>query len=195
MHRLPSQSLLKLGGNQMTRQFVPSMKRAHGSGAIFPLSCARNHLFSINYHHEGGDHHWYIIPASQRNLLQQIINQQNCSICLDHGQFLIDPSLLDKNNIRYHRIVQRPNEFIVLSAGTLSQSFAEDASWRESICFALPSWIEEGHASISTLSCQCNIHRNYLSETIDLSPFRHELIQRYIISQLNQKSFHSKGLF
>jgi hypothetical protein len=149
------------------------------------LTSAHQHLFSVDYHHEGGAHHWYIIPPGQREALQRIIDHQNSSICLDHGQLLIDPSTLDKNHIRYHRIVQLPNEFIVLSAGTLAQGFTEDASWSESIAFALPSWIEEGHANISLPLCQCNILQYSLPKTIDISLFRHELIQRYITSHLN----------
>jgi hypothetical protein len=196
IHRLPNQSLLKLGGSKLTRQFVPCLKRAHGPGSIFPLNCDKERLFSINYHHEGGNHHWYFIPNHQRNNLKKLINQQNCSFCIDHGQLFIDPLVLDKNNIRYHRIIQRPNEFIVLSSGTLSQSFTEDASWTESISFALPSWIIEGHANSS---CQCHSYQDSISKIIDLNLFRHELIQKYIISQLNiqnhDKSLTLKGFF
>lgn len=199
IHRLPTQSLLKLGGSKITRQFVPCMKRSYKSGGIFPLSCVQHHLFSIDYHHEGSDHHWYIIPNSQRDSLQKLINKTNSLICLDHEQLLIDPFILNKNNIRYHKIIQHQNEFIVLSAGTLTQSFTEDGTWNESISFALPSWIEEDHANIYHLSCQCNIHQDYLLNKIDLNLFRHELIQKYIISQLNiqnhDKSLTLKGFF
>jgi len=178
-HRLPNQSLLKLGGKKVTGQFAPCVRRAHQSGAIFPLTCARQRLFSIDYHHEGGARHWYIIPPSERNIIQKLLDQQKCSFCLDHGELLIDPSVLDKHNIRYYRLIQRPNQFVVLSAGTLSQSFTEDQTWNESIDFALPSWIEEGHANAP--SCQCNS----LPSTIDVNLFRHELIQSYISTHLH----------
>ena len=185
IHRLPNQSLLRLGGTKIARQFVPCVRRAHQSGAIFPFTCAQQRLFSIDYHHEGADHHWYIIPARERESLQKIIDQQSFPTCLDHGQLFIDPSVLDRNHIRYHRIVQHANEFIVLSAGTLAQSFTYGASWSESISFALPSWIEHGHASISTLSCSCNIPDEHLSKTIDITLFKPELVQRYMASYLN----------
>ncbi|CAF1214833.1 unnamed protein product [Rotaria sp. Silwood1] len=183
--RLPTQSLLKLCGKKVTHQFVPCVTRAHGPGAIFPLTSAQQRLFSVNYHHEGGAHHWYIIPTCEREVLRKIIDHQNTSICFDHGQLLIDPSVLDKNDIRYYRIIQRPNEFIVLSAGTLAQSFTEDASWSESIAFALPGWIEEGRANLSIPPCQCNFPQDSLPETIDITLFTHERIQEYITSHLN----------
>ena len=66
------------------------------------------------------------------------------------GQIIIDPLVLDKYHVRYHRIVQNPNEFIVLSASAVFQSFTTSANWGESIVFALPSWIEEAHHSSST---------------------------------------------
>ncbi len=185
IHRLPNQSLLKLAGRKVVRQFVPYVRRAHEPGSIFPLTSAHQRLFSVNYHHEGGAHYWYVIPTSERQVLQKIIGHQNPSICLDHGQILIDPSVLDKNHIRYYRTIQRPNEFIVLSAGTLAQSFTEDASWSESIDFALPGWIEEGYANVSVPPCQCKISQEFLPETIDVRLFTHELIQRYITSHLN----------
>ncbi|CAF0927250.1 unnamed protein product [Adineta steineri] len=195
LHRIPNQSLLKLGGRKLTNQFVPCVKRAQGPGAIFPLMSARQHLFSIDYHHEGGDHHWYIIPSNQREALQNLIEQQNLSICLDHGQLFIDPSVLDKNCIRYHRIIQHPNEFIVLSAGTLTQSYSEDTSWSESISFALPSWIEDGHATISLLPCQCHVEQNCVVDTIDVALFKQELIQKYITSYLQTTANDETSVF
>jgi hypothetical protein len=185
IHRFSSQSLLKLGGSKATRQFVPCVRRAHGCGAIFPLTSAQQRLFSIDYHHEGGVHYWYIIPTRERDALRKAIDHQNSSACLDHGQLLVHPSVLDKNHIRYHRIIQRPNEFVVLSAGTLAQSFTENASWSESIAFALPSWIEEGHASVSVSSCQCNIPDDSLPNTINATLFSEDLVQKYITSHLN----------
>ncbi|CAF1154604.1 unnamed protein product [Adineta steineri] len=184
LHRIPYQSLLKLGGRKLTNQFVPCIKRAHGPGAIFPLMSARQHLFSIDYHHEGGNHHWYIIPAHQREVLQNLSDQQNASTCLDHGQLFIDPLALDKSLIRYYQTIQHPNEFIVLYAGTLAQSYTEDISWSESINFALPSWIEEGHANIPLLPCQCHIEQNCTVNTIDVSLFKQESIQKYVTSYL-----------
>lgn len=185
IHRLPNQSILKLGGTKLTRSILPCVRRAHGPGAFSPLTSARRNLFSIDYHHEGGAHHWYVIPASEREALRRIFGHHNVSLCLDHGQLLIDPSVLDKNHIRYNRIIQHPNEFIVLSAGTLTQSFAEDASWSESIVFALPSWIEEDHATTSVALCQCDIPQSLLLDTMDMTLFKRDLIQKYISSHLD----------
>lgn len=194
IHRLPKQSILNLAGKKIVNQFVPCVRRAHKSGAIFPLNCSQQRLFSINYHHEGGNHHWYIIPNDQRDSLKKVLNEANSSACLDHGQLFINPLLLDKNQIRYYRAIQHSNEFIVLSSGTLSQSFTENASWSESIDFALPSWIERDYANRSPSLCQCNIPFNTLSETIDPSLLKPKLTQRYFTSYINPKLLDSKGL-
>lgn len=185
IHRLPRQSLLKLGGNKVIDQFFPRLTRAHGPGGIFPLASARQRLFLLDYNHEGGARHWYIIPARERETLQKAIQQRNPSICLEHQELLIDPSVLDKHHIRYHRLVQYPNEFVVLAAGALSQSFMEDAGWNESIAFALPNWVTEGHASAQHLPCQCSINVISLPETIDVRLFRHQLIKKYTATHLN----------
>ncbi|CAF1061803.1 unnamed protein product [Adineta steineri] len=77
----------------------------------------------------------------------------------------------DKYYIRYHRIIQHSNEFIVLLAGTISQSFTEDACWTESIPFALASWIKDGHSNNQNSTCQCQINHFLKTQTIDNTLF------------------------
>jgi len=185
IHCVPKQSLLQLGGTKITKQFTPCLSRAHGPGAVFPLSSAQQRLSLLVYHHQGGPRHWYIIPAYEREALRKILQRQSFSNCLEHEELLIDPMVLDKHHIRYHRLAQYPNEFVVLSAGAIAQSFTEDASWSESIPFALPSWIEDGHANARDSSCQCNINLFSLPTPIDISLFTYELIQKYIKKCLN----------
>ena len=182
IHRLPKQSLLKLCGKKVARQFVPRIRKAYGPVSIFTLSSNRLDLFSIDYHHDGGNRYWYIIPNCERSAFKSLIDRQYPSLCLDHEQLLIHPSVLDKNFVRYHRIVQSPNEFVVLSAGALAQSFTDGASWSESVDFALPSWIEDGHATNHAFTCQCDISVDPLRETIDIKLFKREAMQKYITS-------------
>ena len=185
IHSIPRQSLLKVGGTKVTNQFVSSLTKAHGPGSIYSLSSAQQRLFLLVYHHSGGPRHWYIIPSYERENLRKILQNQNSSNCLEHGKLLINPLVFDKHHIRYHRIVQHPNEFVVLSAGALSQSFTEDVSWSESIPFALPSWIEDGHAIETDPPCQCN--KNIFSRTkkINVGLFKSKRIQKYIDTYLN----------
>jgi hypothetical protein len=126
---LPKQSLLKLGGSQTINQFLPVLTKSHGSGANIPLNYTRQHLSSLIYHHCGGARHWYIIPNSEIKNLEQLVLNENLPVCLNHNQLLIDPQVFDKHNIRYYKIIQHPTEFVILSSGSLSQSFFEDSSW------------------------------------------------------------------
>jgi hypothetical protein len=198
IHQLPRQSLLRLCDDNILQQFVPSLIRTDGPGAIFPLACARQRLFSFNYHHEGGVRYWYIIPASEREALEHAFQGQMTSNCLEHGQVLIDPLMLDKYNIRYYRITQQPNEIVALAAGVLSQSFNGDATWSESIDFALPSWLDDGHASART-SCSCKSNLITTPETIDVKVFNPVLVQQYITNNLHiiigDKSSPNTGWF
>jgi hypothetical protein len=194
IHRLSKESILKLGGNKATRNLFSFIRRAHEAGAIFPLSSIEDDLFSIDYHHGGGAQYYYFIPNSERKHLQTIIDQKNLSLCLNHQQLFINPSLLDKYNIRYYRTIQYPNEFVVLSSGTFSQSFVKDQCWIESILFALPSSIQSTYSTLSYPKCQCNI--SILA--IERSLFRDELIQKYIDLYTNigndNQSLTIKGL-
>jgi len=187
IHGFPRQSLLKLGGSKVFKQFIPRLTRAHGPGAIFPLACARQRLNLLDYHHDGGARHWYVIPTREREILREIVQRDNPSVCFEHQELLIDPSVLDKHHIRYHRLVQYPNEFIVLAAGALAQSFMDDASWNESIEFALPSWIKDCSASARESLCACTVNLCSLPKTIDVSSFTHHRILEYISVYLNIK--------
>jgi len=184
IHLLPQRSLLKLCSSRLSSQFVPSLIRAHGPGAMFPLASARQRLFSFNYHHAGGVRYWYIVPASERAALERALQQQKTSICLDHGCVLIDPLMFNKYKIRYHRLIQKPNEIVVLAAGALSQSFTENAIWSESVDFALPSWLEDEHAN-AKISCACRWNIDSLPETIDVKLFNRTVIEQYIRTNLN----------
>lgn len=184
LHDLTSQSLLRLGGRKVIKHLQPCLRRAHGPGAIFPLASAQQKLFSIDYHHQGGNRHWYIIPNSERAVVQKILDEQHAPFDLDHGQLFINPSVLDDMRVRYHRTIQRPGEFLVLSAGSLAQSFSEDASWNEVVLFALPSWINDGYAKLPFFRCQCTTHERTLSNAIDIGLFRSASIRKYVSKYL-----------
>lgn len=186
MCRLPSRSILKLGGSYLTRRFSPCIKRIHDGGGIFPLNSAQFNLSSINYHRDGGVIYWFIIPNSERENLRKVLNEEenNCnSLCLDHQQLFLSPEFFEKHNIRYYKMCQYPNEFIVLYNGTLTQSFSISSSWSESVEFALPSWIEEDCARESYLQCQC-FNKKDLSLNINMDLFCPERIQKYIQNHL-----------
>ncbi|CAF1408681.1 unnamed protein product [Adineta steineri] len=124
IHSIPKQSLLQLGGNKVLDHIVSSLTRSNGPGGIYPLSNNEHELFSLTYHHQGGPLHWLIIPVYQREHLRRIINEENPLICLEHGRLLIDPLFLDE----HHKLIQYPNQFVILSTRVLSQSFTEDSS-------------------------------------------------------------------
>ncbi|CAF1004261.1 unnamed protein product [Adineta steineri] len=183
-----TQIITKISGNKVLDHIVSCLTRSSGPGGIYPLSNNEQELFSLVYHHQGGPRHWLIIPAYQREYLRKIVNEENSLICLEHGQLLIDPLFLDKHHIKYHKLIQRPNEFIILSAGILSQSFTEDSSWSESIPFALPSWIQQGYAFPSRSHSQCNLHLFASSIPIHLNLLENEFILQYLDTSTNQQN-------
>ena len=179
IYQVPRRSILRLGGSHLINNIIPCLNRAHVPGSFSALASTVHKLFSLNYMHEGGAQHWYFIPKSEREALQQLFQQRNISACLDHGQILIDPSFLDQNHIRYYRVKQHPSEFLVLSTGTLAQSFAENTSCSESIAFALPNWVGQHYQ----LTCECSddsIYAEGVPRKINMTYFRNELTQRYI---------------
>ncbi|CAF1162180.1 unnamed protein product [Adineta steineri] len=174
-HQLPYQSLLKLSGKQFCKKYSSTLIKAHGPVVIFPLSSNKQDLCQLNYHHEGDA-------------------QTNPSICLGHDEILIDPLLLNKYNIRYKKVIQKPNEILILSGGILSQSFTQNEILCESIHFALPSWFYNEFPKNSSL-CHCKLSSNLnKDESIDLSVYNDESIQGYIQKYLQLNTNQDKDL-
>ncbi|CAF1016670.1 unnamed protein product [Adineta steineri] len=108
----------------------------HELAAIFLISSNKQNLCQLNYHHEGGVRYWYIITVEQRKKFEDLFQENNPSICIEHDEILIDPLLFDKHNIKYKKVTQKPNEILILSSGILPQSFTQDEILSESIDFA-----------------------------------------------------------
>ncbi|CAF1480682.1 unnamed protein product [Adineta ricciae] len=120
------ESTLKFFQKDIQKQFHPYIRRTHKSPSIFPLNCAQQFFFTLDYHRQGENHHWYIIPSHQRCILQDLLSKQNQSNCLEHQQIFLHPLFFYENNIQYYRINQQENEFVILSSGTFYQSFTEN---------------------------------------------------------------------
>ena len=186
MYRIPSQSLLQVGGKKVTNQFVPTLVQTYRAGAVFPLSTACQCLLSLHYLHQGATRHWYVIPADERPSLEKILMERNIPICFNHQSLLFEPDFLDTHSIQYFRITQDPGQFVVLEAGTLAQSYCTGASWSETIDFALPSWLECDRVHSYTASCACNKKHHRILSPIDVALFRSELVNRYITTCLKR---------
>lgn len=177
---MPGQSLLQLLSRSARKAFLPRGALAHGPGAILPLATAEHGLSSLIYHHNGGARQWYVIPASEQGPLRNLTEHNN------HDSLFIDPSVLDKHHIRYHRILQQPNELVVLAAGAATQSFVTDTCWSESCMFALPSWIRDGHAFVDWPFVRRRSALDASASMIDFSVFTETRIQQYIETHLLQ---------
>ncbi|UJR18773.1 hypothetical protein I4U23_005679 [Adineta vaga] len=180
-HQLPHRSLLKLSGKEFcNNQYSSTLIKAYGPGAIFPLSLNKQNLYQFNYHYQGGIRYWYIILSNERIKLENLFKENYPSICLEHDEILIDPLLLNKFNIKYKRIIQKPKEILILSSGIFSQGFAQDEMLSESIHFALPSWFYD-HFTKNSSSCHCKLSSNLgTNESIDLNLYNDKNIQEYI---------------
>ncbi|CAF1268804.1 unnamed protein product [Adineta ricciae] len=188
IHRVLKQSLLKLAGTRFIDKMHSNLLYTDGNCAIFPLETHPNKLSSIIFHHQGGPRYWYIIPSSQEHLLQKYFLSNKC---VYHQQYLIDPSLLDRYNIRYHRIVQRSNEIVVLASGSYHESFSLGGLLNESIDFALPHWINDDHILNQYDSCQCLAEQTKFYQRIPLYLFDKNDVKTYI--EKYSKEFSQEG--
>ncbi|CAF1497754.1 unnamed protein product [Adineta steineri] len=160
-HDLPFKSLLKLSGKKFCKKYSSTLIKAHGPGAIFPLSANKQNLYQLNYHHEGGIRHWYIIPSDERKKFEKVFQENKPSICVEHDEIIINPSFFNKFNIKYKKVTQKANEILILASGILSQSFTQDEILCESIHFGLPSWVFDQFTRNSSL-CRCGIRYWYV---------------------------------
>ncbi|CAF0872332.1 unnamed protein product [Adineta steineri] len=179
-HDLPFKSLLKLSGKKFCKKYSSTLIKAHGPGAIFPLSANKQNLYQLNYHHEGGIRYWYIIPSEERKKFEKVFQENKPSICVEHDEIIINPSFFNKFNIKYKKVTQEANEILILASGILSQSFTQDEILCESIHFGLPSWVFDQFTRNSSL-CRCKLSSNSnKDEAIDMNLYNDAAIQKYI---------------
>ena len=74
-------------------------------------------LYAINYIHAGAPKVWYSLDLDSTENFKALLKQhypqefERCPEFLRHKTTLIEPSVLLKNGIKLHKIVQGPREF------------------------------------------------------------------------------------
>ena len=105
-------------------------------------------LYSINYLHVGQPKFWYGVDLDYNedfeNLAKAYFDDlyRECPEFLRHKTTLIEPHVLLKHNIKMHKVVQRPREFIISRAKAYHSGFNAGFNIAEAVNFALPSWIQ-----------------------------------------------------
>ncbi|CAF1505497.1 unnamed protein product [Adineta steineri] len=93
------------------------------------------------------------------------------------------------------KVIQYPNEILILSGGILSQSFIQDEILCESIHFALSSCLSDQFPKNSSL-CHCKLFSNLnKDESIDMNLYNDETIQGYIQKCLHLNIHQNKNFF
>lgn len=105
-------------------------------------------LNSINYLHRGAPKIWYIVSPEDGQKLEQLGNQcgksvlATCTNFLRHKALSVPPTTLKQYGIRFSRIVQNPNEFVVTFSGGYHCGFNAGLNEAEAINFGTTRWLE-----------------------------------------------------
>lgn len=90
---------------------------------------------------------WYFVPASENAKLEKLAKEfgmavgTTCNNFIKHKSLMIPPATLRKNNIRFSRIVQNSNEFIISFSGGYHSGFNCGINKAEAINFATRGWL------------------------------------------------------
>lgn len=126
--------------------------------ATFAWHLEDQDLYSINYLHFGAPKQWYSIPQQERHkffdLMKETFNDEykHCPEFLRHKTFLVSPQFLDKNQIKYNKIIHRQNEFIITYPYGYHAGFNYGYNLAESVNFAIDDWFPMGKES---KHCEC----------------------------------------
>lgn len=185
----------------------PSMKGIHspyvyvGSWpTYFGFHIEDANLNSINFLHRGSPKFWYIVPSDDGGKLERLGNQfgeivsSTCKNFLRHKALLVPPSVLRQHGIRFGRIAQYPNEFVVTFSGGYHQGFNSGLNEAEAINFGTKRWLElfeqynpcdcrDRHAN--SLSIINNLACSYESSVVEQQ-------KRPFVCDICTKSFTSK---
>lgn len=116
-------------------------------------------LYSINFLHFGAPKTWYAVPPAYGHKLEKLANEnfsssyKTCPAYLRHKMTLINPQILEKNNIPYDRVTQEAGDIMITFPYGYHAGFNHGFNCAESTNFALERWIEYGKRA---LQCQCS---------------------------------------
>lgn len=105
-------------------------------------------LGAINFLHHGAEKIWYVVPHSQQekfeNLLNSFGNSLNvkCPEFSKHRTLIVPPSVLRKNGIKFSKIIQKPYEFVIILPGGYHAGFNCGVNIAEAMNFGCDSWLE-----------------------------------------------------
>eukprot|EP00102_Acyrthosiphon_pisum_P005092 XP_001949351.3 PREDICTED: probable lysine-specific demethylase 4B [Acyrthosiphon pisum] len=123
----------------------------------FPWHTEDMDLYSINYIHYGSPKSWYAIPPSQGRRFEMLASNyfqdsKICSAFLRHKMYLMSPTVLKTNGIKFDKITQESGEFIITFPYGYHSGYNNGFNMAESANFALPRWVEYGKR---TRLCSC----------------------------------------
>lgn len=145
-------------------------------------------LFAINFLHCGDEKIWYVVPHTEQEKLENLMNHFGISlgsICdkvSKHKTIMIPPSVLKRNGIKYTKIVQKPNEFVIIFPGGYHSGFNCGFNIAEGINFANDSWLDRYPKY--TL-CDCI---DFNEDTLKLKPILDNMYNREIELRKKQNS-------
>lgn len=140
---------------------------------VFPLHIEDFDLYALNFLHLGYKF-WYIIPGSQREKLETLVNRLakdsniTCNNFIRHKSLMIPPSVLKENNIQFSRVLQEKNQYIVVFSGGFHTGFNCGYNIAEAINVGADGWLEE-YPKFKLCDCVGPMNDNMLivKETLD----------------------------
>ncbi|XP_063702191.1 probable lysine-specific demethylase 4B [Culicoides brevitarsis] len=140
-------------------------------------------LYSINYLHFGEPKTWYAVPPAYGSKLEKLANEnfassyKTCPAYLRHKMTLINPTILEKNDIPYDRVTQNAGEIMITFPYGYHAGFNHGFNCAESTNFALERWIEYGKRA---LQCQCSKDMVRISMDCFVKRFQPEKYQAWL---------------
>lgn len=156
---------------------------------VFPLHIEDFDLYALNYLHLGYKF-WYIIPGTELKKLEQLVNRLAldsgiaCDNFLRHKSLMIPPSVLKANGIKFSRVTQKTNEFILIFSGGFHSGFNLGYNIAEAINVGADGWLEN-YPKFNLCNCKTPMNENYLRVRESLE----EVYQREIKQRKNINSF------
>ena len=126
--------------------------------AMFPWHTEDLDLYSINYLHFGRPKAWFCIAPEHRERFERIAqgffpeDHKECAQFLRHKMYILSPSVLQKYNMPFTRVLQEEGEFVLTYPGAYHSGFNHGFNCAESVNFAFDSWIRIGEKA---KICKC----------------------------------------
>ncbi len=144
-------------------------------GTIFCWHSEDMNLMALSFLFLGAPKIWFIVPAEEKEKFEKLMEElfpldaACCEAFIQHKVFIVNPNCLTERGIRYHRIIQRPGELVMVSNAAYHFGFNLGDNVAEAVNFYMPFGFKHMENFKNFKNCSCKPSYTQINKHFDLN--------------------------